>query len=133
MSLRAWRRGSTLIEILIAVVILGILANMVVMQYVEAQSNARDAALHSQLRMLREQIEVYRTRYGKDPKLVAKQWDDLVTTRLILKSPVNPLNNLSNVRGAAPAVAGWVWRPKPGGGGKQLYATDTTGTALYPE
>ena len=66
-------------------------------------------------------------------KLVAKQWDDLVTTGLILKSPVNPLNTLSNVKGAAPAGAGWVWRPKPGGGGKQLFATDATGTALYPE
>ncbi len=117
MSLRAWRRGSSLIEILIVVVILGILANMIVTQYVDTRFNARDAALRSQLRMLREQIEVYRTRYGKDPKLVGKQWDDLVTTGLILKSPVIPLNSLSNVKGAAPAGAGWLWRPKPGGSG----------------
>ncbi len=134
MSPPAARRGFTLIEILIVVVILGILAGIVITQYVGVRVDSDDAAVRAQLQTLRTQIELYKMTTGKQPNLVAKQWDDLIETDFIYAIPINPLNNLSNVKGAAAAGAGWVWRPSlTGGSEKRLYATDASGTAYFPE
>ena len=129
----AARSGFTLIEILIIVVILGILAGIVVTKYVDVRFNTEDAVLRTQLGTLRQQVQLYRTKTGREPKLVAKQWDELLTGNYIHAIPVNPLNNRSNVKGAPQPGAGWVWRPKPSGSGKQLYATDATSTGYFPE
>ncbi len=132
MSPRAARRGFTLIEILIVVVILGILAGIVITKYVDVRLDTDDAVIRAQLRTLRSQIELYRAKTGGDPKLVAKQWDELLKGNYIHSIPVNPLNNLSNVKGAPQPGTGWVWRPVPGRDIKQLFATDATGTSEYP-
>ena len=129
----AARSGLTLIEILIVVVILGILAGIVVTKYVDVRLNTDDAVLRTQLGTLRQQVELYRAKTGREPKLVAKQWDELLKGNYIHTIPVNPLNNRSNVKGAPQPGAGWVWRPKPRGSGKQLYATDATSTGYFPE
>ena len=129
----AARRGFTLIEILIVVVILGILAGIVVIQYVDLRLDADDAVIRGQLRTLRSQIELYRVKTGDDPKLVAKQWEELLEANYIHAIPVNPLNKSSQVKGAAEPGSGWAWRPVPGSGVKQLFATDATGTSEYSE
>ncbi len=132
MSPPAARRGFTLIEILIVVVILGILAGIVITKYVDVRLDTDDAVIRAQLRTLRSQIELYRAKTGGDPKLVAKQWDELLKGNYIHAIPVNPLNKSSQVKGAAEPGSGWVWRPVPGRGIKQLFATDATGTSEYP-
>ncbi|MHC4787424.1 MAG: type II secretion system protein, partial [Planctomycetota bacterium] len=53
------RHGFTLIEILIVVVILGILAAMVIPQFVDVTGNAHEANLKAQLQTVRAQIELY--------------------------------------------------------------------------
>ena len=54
------RRGFTLVEVLIVVVILGILAATVLPQFTSASEDAKEAALVQDLQTLRSQIELYK-------------------------------------------------------------------------
>ena len=56
-------RGFTLVEILIVVIILGILAAIVIPQFTEASTDARQSALASDLQTLRSQIELYKVQH----------------------------------------------------------------------
>lgn len=58
------KRGFTLIEILIVVVILGILAAIVIPQFTNASQDAQVSAVKSQLQTIRSQIELYRVKNG---------------------------------------------------------------------
>lgn len=51
--------GFTLVEILIVVVILGVLAAIVVPQFVSAASESRESALQMDLHRVRQQIQIY--------------------------------------------------------------------------
>jgi len=108
------RRGFTLIEILIVVVILGILAAIVVPQFVNAADEANDAAMRSQLQTLRGQCELFYAKTGASPDFTAGDWDDLVTGDYILAAPKNPYNGLSFVGSSAAATNGWYWALKSG-------------------
>src|SRR5256885_12464599 len=57
------RRGFTLVEILIVVIILGILAAIVIPQFTNASQDARESALLSQLQTLRSQVELYKLQH----------------------------------------------------------------------
>lgn len=57
------RRGFTLIEILIVVVILGILASIVIPQFSNAAHSARENTLKDDLRYLRTQIVVFKAQH----------------------------------------------------------------------
>ena len=62
------KRGFTLIEILIVVVILGILAAIIIPQFASAQSAARATAMRSQLGTVRSQIAAWQVQnHGKIP------------------------------------------------------------------
>ncbi len=64
------RRGFTLVEILIVVVTLGILAAMVVPQFSTASEDAMESQLCSNVRLVRNQIELYRVQHdGRLPHL----------------------------------------------------------------
>lgn len=58
-TVRNNRRGFTLVEILIVVIILGILAAIVIPQFSNASQDARKSSLTSQLQTLRSQINLY--------------------------------------------------------------------------
>lgn len=61
------RRGFTLVEILIVVVILGILAAIVVPQFASASDDARVSAFIGSLKNLETSMEMYRAREGSWP------------------------------------------------------------------
>lgn len=63
------KRGFTLIEILIVVVILGILAAIVIPRFAQATDDAESAAAHSQLNVLRGQVRLYWAQHGSTDAL----------------------------------------------------------------
>jgi len=56
-------KGFTLVEILIVVVILGILAAIVIPQFTDASTSARESSMCSDLQMMRSQIELYKVQH----------------------------------------------------------------------
>jgi general secretion pathway protein G len=120
------RRGFTLVEILIVVVIMGILAAVVVPQFSNATGAARENVMKDELRYLRTQIVVYRAQHRDVPpgypggdtattptagdfiNQLTQYTDEQGTTsatqsetfRLgpyLTKMPSNPFNNLSTL------------------------------------
>jgi general secretion pathway protein G len=63
-AIRRARRGFTLIEILIVVMILGILAAIVIPQFTNASKEARQASLVSVVQSLRSQVALYKLQHN---------------------------------------------------------------------
>ena len=82
------KRGFTLVEILIVVVILGILAAIVIPQFTQASTEAKTNSLVSDLQTLRSQIELFKCQHNNDlipiPEYVAapgpETWNQMVYT-----------------------------------------------------
>ena len=62
--MRVEKKGFTLVEILIVVVILGILAAIVIPQFTDASTEARVSSLMSDLQTMRSQIELYKIQHS---------------------------------------------------------------------
>ena len=60
------RKGFTLVEILIVVVILGILAAVVIPQFTDASTTAKTSSLKTDLQTMRSQIQLYKVQHN-DP------------------------------------------------------------------
>jgi general secretion pathway protein G len=128
------RRGFTLVEILIVVIILGILAAIVIPQFTNASTEARESNLRSQLQTLRSQIELYKLQH-KDvpPKLVNS--DDGPWSVFLKKTnidgevgtgaehiygpymnaaPVNPLTGFSAINTSSTDDSGWIYDENTG-------------------
>jgi len=65
--MKARKSGFTLVEILIVVVILGILAAIVIPQFTDASTEAKESALASDLQTMRSQIELYKIQHNDEP------------------------------------------------------------------
>lgn len=104
------RKGFTLVEILIVVVILGILAAIVIPQFSNASTDAKENALKSNLQTIRSQIELYKIQHN-DTLPPGGSFEDVMTQTTdasgattgsdygpYLKSiPSNPFNNSNTV------------------------------------
>ncbi|MHC4129134.1 MAG: type II secretion system protein [Planctomycetota bacterium] len=138
------RRGFTLIEILIVVVILGILAAIVIPQFTDASQEAAASNLRSQLQTIRSQIELYNVQNPATPydaaTALATFWDPLVQGNYLQAEPINPLtanpavNNPSGVAAAAAVGGAWLWMESSPGDSWTLnvYAVDELG-ALFSD
>ncbi len=77
---RLAKKGFTLVEILIVVIILGILAAIVIPQFTSASDDARKNSLISQVQTLRSQIELYKLQHTTDgSELFATTTSDATT------------------------------------------------------
>jgi general secretion pathway protein G len=125
------RKGFTLVEILIVVIILGILAAIVIPQFTNASEDARKSNMRSQLQTLRSQIELYKLQHRDSPPPEASFWNHLTmyTTDDVTDAPdnvvgtaaapkfgpymqapaINPLTNSSTIAAAAAPGVGWVY------------------------
>jgi general secretion pathway protein G len=126
------KKAFSLVELMIVVAVLGILAAIVVPQFREHSTQAKEAVAKDSLRVLRGAIELYIAQHGGIPP--GYEDDDVATTpsgeyfynqlvrdgRYLLKMPINPFNNLDTIRiignsGAFPANAdsgsGWTYQP----------------------
>jgi type II secretion system protein G len=150
------RQGFTLVEILIVVIILGILAAIVIPQFSNASSNARVSSLQSTLQTLRSQIELYKLQHGDNLPNIVASWTAMTQGSsygnpvvdyipYLQTTPINPLNSNSNVVDAgvnletetpsmlsalAVSSCGFIFDYEGGLGSGDIYATDTTGTAI---
>src|ERR1700677_765251 len=77
---RVSRKGFTLVEILIVVIILGILAAIVIPQFTNASQNARESSLQSTLQTLRSQVQLYKLQHGDALPDLVTNWDPLVAS-----------------------------------------------------
>ena len=142
------RKGFTLVEILIVVVILGILAAIVIPQFSQASTEARESSLISNLQSLRSQIEVYKIQHldtlpatgallstgltsGTDINGAA--WVDAATSGqcygpYMRRIPNNPFTTTNVIGDATGNSVDWLYTP-PVAGGSFIIVADDGGTS----
>jgi general secretion pathway protein G len=137
-AIRKYRstRGFTLVEILIVVIILGILAAIVIPQFTNASTEARESNVRSQLQTLRSQIELYKLQHKDVPPALitggAGEWEvfvqytdiegDVSATKTAThiygpymnSAPVNPLSGFAKISATVVADGGWVYNETTG-------------------
>ncbi|HOK67259.1 MAG TPA: prepilin-type N-terminal cleavage/methylation domain-containing protein [Anaerohalosphaeraceae bacterium] len=133
------KKGFTLVEILIVVVILGILAAIVIPQFSQASTEAKLNSCRSSLQSLRSQIELYKIQHNDQPPALADFAAQMTTYSdangntnatkdvangfiygpYIQQVPTNPWNNSKAVNDIA------------GGGNQEGWVYDQTTGAIY--
>jgi general secretion pathway protein G len=94
--------GFTLIELLVVMAILALLLSIAAPRYFDSVERAKEATLRTDLRMLREAIDKYRSDTGHLPDSL----QSVVDRRYILAMPVDPVTD---------SAVDWVLVPHPDG------------------
>ena len=101
-------RGFTLIELLVVMAIIATLASIAAPRYFRSLEKARETALRSDLKVMREAIGQYYEDNGRWPGAL----DDLVRLRYLREIPVDPITEengswitLPSTDSASPGVA----------------------------
>ena len=112
------RRGFTLIELLVVLAILGALLSLAAPRYFDSLERAKEAALRTDLRMMREAIDKHRADTGQLPssleQLAASRYlrsvpidpiTDRVDTWTVQQDPAGAMPGVFDVRSGAPGIA----------------------------
>jgi len=147
------KRGFTLVEILIVVVILGILAAIVIPQFTQASTEAKQNSLCSDLQTLRSQIELYKVQHNDVAPTFANFTNQMVYTSdaagntttsksrdathgfgpYLERVPENPFNNFATLVDitdpcdAGSGTAGWAYVEETG----EIRADDSAAHAAF--
>jgi prepilin-type N-terminal cleavage/methylation domain-containing protein len=126
------KKGFSLVELMIVVAVLGILAAIVVPQFQEHATQAKEAVAKDSLRILRSAIELYTARHtgvppgykNDNPQTPPSDLDfcqQLITEgHYISEMPQNPFNKRQDIRTIGNSEAfppsatgqfGWVYQP----------------------
>ena len=125
------KKGFTLVEILIVVVILGILAAVVIPQFSDASTSAKTSSLKTDLQTMRSQLQLYKIQHNDTlPTLVNLTIAMTATTDVagaaassgttygpyMVAIPTNSFNNLATVEasGTAGYNSGWEYNATTG-------------------
>jgi general secretion pathway protein G len=140
---RTTRKGFTLVEILIVVIILGILAAIVIPQFTNASQDARRSALASTVQSVRSQVELYKLQHGDTLPDLVTSWTPFTATSTyggttfgpyMQSAPDNQLQNSSAVKNGTAVAAGdtqgFVYDYNAGAGTGRFWGIDknTAGT-----
>ncbi|HVL55017.1 MAG TPA: prepilin-type N-terminal cleavage/methylation domain-containing protein [Burkholderiaceae bacterium] len=117
-------RGFTLVELLIVVIILAILSAIVIPQFSNTSTEAKEAALDANLAALRTAIELYRAQHGDYPGAKG-------TAPTVSGSCASPGVAGSAAANSAAALIEQLTRPSDAGGGTCTVA-DTTNFRFGP-
>jgi general secretion pathway protein G len=152
---RSAKKGFTLVEILIVVIILGILAAIVIPQFTQASTEARISNLRTNLQTIRSQLLLYKTQHLEnypDTDFVNQmtQYSDIAGTTTsatpsattpfgpyLQSVPINPFSGVSDVRiveagdtvFSATADGGWYFNTVTGEFRADLVTSDDYETA----
>jgi general secretion pathway protein G len=133
------KRGFTLVEILIVVIILGILAAIVIPQFTNASQDARRSSLASTVQTLRSQIELYKLQHGDTLPDLVTDWTPFTGTTqygspaknfgpYMQNAPENQLMESTAVKDgtayAAGDVEGFVYDYNGGNGSGRMWGID---------
>jgi general secretion pathway protein G len=129
------KKGFTLVEILIVVVILGILAAIVIPQFTEASTEARASTMVSDLQTMRSQLELYKIQHRDTLPALATFTAKMTTYSdidgntnatktsvfkfgpYLQKIPTNPFNTSNAILAALPSngsATGWSYTAASG-------------------
>ncbi len=129
------RRGFTLVELLIVVVILGILAAVVITKLAGGSKDARESSLKGNLSAIRRQLELYKVK-SSDGDTYPTTLAGMVPTYLE-RVPNDPFMNMSTEVATHNGNGGWVYDSTTGDIGANINTTsppnDTSWGLLYSE
>ncbi len=121
------QRGFTLIELIVAMAIVGLLLAIAAPRYIDSVERAREASLRSSLAVLRQAIDQFAADRGRYPRAL----EELVELRYVRAVPQDPLTGRSDswLLLSPPPDAdlqGQAWDVRSGAGGRgrdgSLYA-----------
>ena len=102
------RRGFTLMELLVVMAILGLLLSIAAPRYFDSVDGAKEAALRTNLRLMREAIDKYRADTGQYPPTL----EQLTISRYLRAIPPDPVTD---------SEITWVIVPHPDGQTQGVY------------
>lgn len=100
--------GFTLIELLVVMAILSALLALAAPRYFDSVDRAKEAALKTNLRVIREAIDKHKADTGRLPEKL----DDLAKNRYLRAVPADPITDRSDT---------WVLEPSPDGKSAGVY------------